>query len=49
MCVTSEMLPDKISELKKLERLEVRMETGHWTLDLINNKLTTICVMRLLK
>ena len=27
----STMLPDEISELKKLEWLDVRMETGHWT------------------
>ena len=25
------MLPDEIGELKKLKRLDVRMETGHWT------------------
>ena len=41
--------PDEIGNLKELERLEVRMETGHWTLDFSYNKLTTICVMRLLK
>ena len=30
-------LPDKIGELKELERLNVRMD--HWRLDLSNNQL----------
>ena len=36
------MLPDEIGELKELERLDVRMETGHWKLDFSHNKLTTL-------
>ena len=33
-------LPDEIGELKELEWLDVRMETGDWRLDLSNNHLT---------
>ena len=34
------MLPDEIGELKKLERLDVRMVTGHLT-SCSNNQMTT--------
>ena len=35
------MLPDEIGELKKLKRLDVRMETGHWT-SCSNDKMTIL-------
>ena len=35
-------LPDEIGELKGLEWLDLRMETGDWRLDLSNNQLTKL-------
>ena len=34
------MLPDEIGELKKLKRVDVRMDTGHWT-SCSNDQMTT--------
>ena len=39
-CNQVTMLPDEIGELKKLKRLDVRMETGHWT-SCSNDQMTT--------
>jgi len=35
-------LPDEVGELKELERVNVRMETGDWRLDLCISQLTKL-------
>ena len=39
-CNQVTMLPDEMGELKKLKRLDVRMETGDWT-SCSNDQMTT--------